>query len=104
MKLELKFRAWDKRFNKMDFGRGDLLLRVNDDYSDVMQFTGLQDKNGVDIYEGDIDSEGCIFEYDVQMGGWFRMKNFEGTQWHAQSVIKGRLPFLIVGNIYKNPI
>ena len=53
--MKHKFRAWDKRFKKMDYGGGDLLLRINTyDYSEPMQYTGTDDKQEQEIYEGDI--------------------------------------------------
>jgi len=66
MNREIKFRAWSKSRNKM-LQPGDttpvfwpsLRLCEYNDYGsqvtlEIMQFTGLQDKNGKDIYEGDI--------------------------------------------------
>ncbi len=71
----------------------------------VGQFTGLQDRNGVDIYEGDIDIQRFVFTYNVNMGGWYRMKDGEGFQWHSQACTHGgtRLPFEIIGSIHNNP-
>ncbi|MBE6061839.1 MAG: hypothetical protein E7215_16995, partial [Clostridium sulfidigenes] len=57
MQREIKFRAWDKADKVMKYFSCGIFNRLPagaEDLTEPMQYTGLKDKNGKEIYEGDI--------------------------------------------------
>ena len=129
---EIKFRAWDGREMEFDItvgchskdGKGarNTVVIIDDGacwfaqeepYNAIMQYTGLKDKNGKEIYEGDIlELEGgadepakgpVIFEY-----GCFCLEAPWIKNGRHQPELKHyiKMPFCeveVLGNIYENP-
>ena len=145
---EVKYRLWCKEreemidIRKMYFENGELVVVSCVDHDSdfayfpedndhvLMQYTGLKDINGMEIYESDIlrvwrddeytpnrDSGGGIVDYDCESGfSQIGKVGFEGCSFDYSTIktLNGRhediyLPidwldnYEVIGNIYENP-
>lgn len=120
---EIKFRAFDQTKKEMFYTlhpvwNSDFFGRLEadpDNYSEIMQYTGLKDKNGKEIYEGDIlQIVGSYKEYvEIRWRGeesrydcwdcdWDN--NGENSDWHENLVglsESNAKELEVVGNIYE---
>lgn len=110
---EIKFRAWDgikmqTRFAVdsitgkavIDVGGSTSILALPDNYI-VMQFTGLLDSKGVEIYEGDLlsyNDRPTVYEvrFSELSGQWFGCNELY-TDIKAQEDV-----VTVIGNIYQH--
>lgn len=118
-----KFRAWDKKTQTMldvsliDFKKSVLIGEhwkfgetnfINFDEIELMQSTGIKDKNGKEIFEGDIvDYKGrkAVIKWHGSYASFIyrfvdELKE-RVSEWHP--LFLAYYHFEIIGNIYENP-
>ena len=111
---EIKFRIWNGESieeTTIDFNI-DKDTKYKEFYiypDDVfMQFTGLRDKNGVEIYEGDMLKIEMDWGYglaEIIIKVYFENGSFRAKALNShEDIFLLELPYLeVIGNIYENP-
>ena len=105
---EIKFRAWDTVSRQwatpLINTQKRTLFVIPDADCVLMQFTGLCDKNGKEIYEGDIVVGVHGLRGDVQFCALDSLSRF-GVKWHTKNMVwnSDMLGVEVIGNIYENP-
>ena len=126
MSRVIKFRAWDKGFNRMLMGVGvhPHICCIHDNYRkgeigsytispefvsyELMQFTGITDRNGVEIYESDVVRWLVNTDHSVDAPVGFE----SGAFYMLDAINQGygkvyndwlRGEYTVLGNIYEHP-
>ena len=109
---EIKFRGWDVGFKEMESWESLLTSDVLPEVLQgrfpnlkLMQYTGRKDKNGVDVYEGDV----ITAYFDAINGKYLITYTVKYDEFHSLypfadfDCYESPMHFTIIGNRYENP-
>jgi uncharacterized phage protein (TIGR01671 family) len=129
MMREIKFRAWDKKDKRMIVDKQgfiplivtnksvfkldptsekDRWIEIDKNRFELMQYTGLKDKNGKEIYEGDIiksnSHKPTTFKIEFIEGGFCATQNDKDYPLDINHFYPSVGCMIeVIGNIYENP-
>ena len=136
MSRDIKFRGWDSvnevmlpvesinfREGYVSLNEGDNSLTDTLEMIELMQYTGLKDKNGKEIYEGDILRCKClkkckldscaekVIQYKNSIIEWwesgcnlgYRLRDSKGKTMMIKPTHLRTMEVEVIGNIYENP-
>lgn len=112
---EINFRAWVRRLDRMcnvtgiDFERNEINILspgwhmsewLRRDQVELMQYTGLKDNNGREVYEGDVVKNEYGKVMDIQYDP--RSTAFGVGDYYFGTIGSGKI-LEVIGNIFENP-